>query len=259
MDGLLDTRGMQRQRPIVITPYYQEERSLLERCIASVRAQTVACDHLLVADGHPQEWIGTAGVRHLRLDRAHGDYGNTPRGVAAVLAAAEGYSAIAMLDADNWLEADHLALCQEAAQNGPGGVCDFVIARSLLRRPDGTVIPWPAQSPDEHVDTNCFYFLPGSFHLLASWALMPRELSPIGDRVFWGAMRTKGLVGVVVNRPTVNYHCLWESIYRAVGETPPPGCKPDTDSESVQAWLRSLDDRQLEIASRLIGARPARP
>jgi hypothetical protein len=38
-------------RYIVVTPYDKEEKPLLERCIASVRAQAVAAEHLLVADG----------------------------------------------------------------------------------------------------------------------------------------------------------------------------------------------------------------
>ena len=34
----------------IVTPYYREPRATLERCIASVRAQTVGCDHFLIAD-----------------------------------------------------------------------------------------------------------------------------------------------------------------------------------------------------------------
>ena len=45
-------------RYIIITPYAREDQALLERCIDSVRRQTVRTDHFLVADGYPQEWIG---------------------------------------------------------------------------------------------------------------------------------------------------------------------------------------------------------
>ena len=47
--------------------------------MASVRRQTVPTEHLLVADGHPQDWLESESVRHLRLDRSHGDFGNTPQ------------------------------------------------------------------------------------------------------------------------------------------------------------------------------------
>ena len=95
-------------RVAVVTPYYKEPRGWIERCIASVAAQTHACDHFLVADGHAQDWIDGAGVRHLRLDRGHGDYGNTPRALGALLAVSEGYDAIAFLDADNWYAPEHV-------------------------------------------------------------------------------------------------------------------------------------------------------
>jgi cellulose synthase/poly-beta-1,6-N-acetylglucosamine synthase-like glycosyltransferase len=48
-------------RYAIITPYYKEERRLIERCMASVRKQTVPTDHFLIADGHPQDWIDGAG------------------------------------------------------------------------------------------------------------------------------------------------------------------------------------------------------
>ena len=144
----------------IVTPYYKEERPLIERCMASVRSQTVPTDHFLVADGFPQEWIDTAGVRHFKLDRSHGDYGNTPRGVGALLAIAAQYSGIAFLDADNWLEPDHVETCLAAASGTPAP-CDYVIAQRSFRRPDESIMP--VADEELHVDTNCFFFLPGAF------------------------------------------------------------------------------------------------
>jgi glycosyltransferase involved in cell wall biosynthesis len=241
---------MNTSRPIVITPYYKEEPVLLRRCMDSVRKQSVATVHLLVADGHPQDWIDSEAVRHLRLDRSHGDFGNTPRGVAAILAASEGFAPIMMLDADNWLEPQHVEVCLRAA----GPETDFVVARSLLRRPDGSILPIPSQPSAEHVDTSCFAFFPGSYHLLAIWALMPQQMSPLGDRIFWSALRARGLSGVAVETPaTVNYHCLWEVYYRYLGETPPPGAKPNIDSAPMYQWWHALTPREREIATRRAG------
>ena len=96
------------RRYVFITPYYKETRAVLEQCIASVRSQSVRADHILIADGFPQDWIDQINVRHVRLDRAHADWGNTPRCIGALMAAAEGYDGIAFLDADCWLEQDHL-------------------------------------------------------------------------------------------------------------------------------------------------------
>jgi hypothetical protein len=158
---------------VVVTLYYREDRSLPERCIDSVQRQTVPTDHLLVADGHPQDWIDRAGMRRLRLDREHRDFGNTPRGVGAVLAAAEGYSGISLLDADNRLEPDHVEACLAAAARVQGAPCDFVVTRRNFAGPDGARIDAADEPPDAHVDTNCFFFLDGAFHTLPAWVLMP--------------------------------------------------------------------------------------
>jgi hypothetical protein len=243
---------MSALRPIVITPYYKEDPATIRRCMGSVRSQTVPAEHLLVADGHPQDWIDREPVRHLRLDRAHADAGNTPRGLGALLAAQEGFTAIMMLDADNWLEPEHVEVCLRAAAAKPD--TDFVVAKRQFRRLDGSVMPIRDESLDTHVDTNCFVYLPGAFHLLGIWLLMPRPMAPTGDRLIWSIVRTRQLSGVVLDGPvTVNYQCMWESLYRAVGETPPPGAKPNDDLRPVREWLANLGDREREVLTRLVG------
>lgn len=250
---------MRTHRCIVVTPYHTEDRTTLQRCIDSVRNQTVGAEHLLVADGNPQDWIDGEGVRHLRLDRAHSDYGNTPRGIGAVLAAAEGFDAIALLDADNWLDPNHLEVCLSAAA-GAGRKCDFVIARRRFRRPDESVLPVPDESVSEHVDTNCFVFLPGSYHMLSFWALMPKPLSVAGDRFFWAGVRARRLVGALVTEVvTVNYVTMWAGEYLKNGETPPDEAKTVADFDPMRDWLRSLNRREREVASRLAGVRLIAP
>jgi glycosyltransferase involved in cell wall biosynthesis len=243
----------------VVTPYYQESREVLERCIDSVRHQSSNTDHILIADGHPQDWLDSAGVRHLRLDRAHADYGNTPRGIGALLAAAEGYSAIALLDADNWLDPAHVETCLDSARSSSSPDCDYVVARRHLCRPDGSVLNYPETPPSDFVDTNCFFFLRGAFGALATWALIPRELSVIGDRLFSASLRARKLRFVVTPRQTVSYLCLWPAVYRALGETPPPDAKAGIDLQPVHRWLGSLSDDELRTISRQIGVIIQRP
>lgn len=242
LDAAIDEQSAELRAPIdrvvVVTAYYQEPRQQIERAITSVKAQSVAADHILVADGHPQDWVDDAKVRHIRLDTSHRDYGNTPRGVGALLAVSEDYDAICFLDADNWLEADHVELAIAAAKQSPG--CDYVVARRFLRRPDETILPVPEEPIEQHVDTNCFFFLKGAFHAMPQFALIPREMSSIGDRLFYKYVRKLGLKAAVVDRPTVNYHCLWESLYLFAGETPPPGAKPNVDPTPINRWLRAL-------------------
>jgi glycosyltransferase involved in cell wall biosynthesis len=236
---------MATARFAIVTPYYREERALLERCIASVKAQTVACDHLLVADGFPKDWIEDAGIRHIRLDRAHGDYGNAARGLGALLAVAEGYDGIGFLDADNWLDANHVAACVEAGRGG----ADVVIAKRRFLRTDGRDFHM-AEEPG-HVDTSCWWFQPGSYHLLSLWVTMPREISAIGDRVFSGLVDASRLVRREAGAITVNYTCLWEGMYRRFGVEPPPGAKPDIDLPPVLEWLCNLDLDKRRVVARL--------
>ncbi|HTC51133.1 MAG TPA: glycosyltransferase family A protein [Steroidobacteraceae bacterium] len=243
---------MDTSRPIVITPYYKEDPAVLRRCIDSVRQQTVATEHFLVADGHPQDWLDAEPVRHLKLDRSHGDYGNTPRGIAALLATAEGYPAIMMLDADNWLEPEHVELCQRVAAESPG--TDFVVAKRNFCRPDGSIMPIAEQPTAGFIDTNCFAFFPGSYQALPVWALMPKQMSAVGDRVFSVSLQGRGLSGIAItNKATVNYQCMWESFYRAIGEQPPEKLSPTIDATPLFEWWRNLGARDREVLWRLTG------
>jgi SEC-C motif-containing protein len=242
-----------RKRYAIITPYHKEDRHLLQRAIDSVKNQTVPTDHFMVADGFAQEWIDREPVRHVKIDRAHGYGGKTPRGVGALIAIAEEYDGIGMLDADNWLDSDHVQTCIEAADSCDGGAlhCDYVIAQWRLRRPDETIIPWPEEQG--HVDTSRFFFLRGAFSVIPHWGMIPPELAPICDRIFYAMLRRQPFRFVRVQRPTVNYHCLWEVCYRVLGERPPEGAKPSNDTATFQKYLASLSPRELEIVTRLTG------
>lgn len=244
---------------VVVTPYADEEPALIARCVASVKRQTVRADHLLVADGRAQDWLDREEVRHLRLDRRHADFGNAARGLGALLAVAEGCRSIAFLDADNWFDPDHIERCIAASRSAQGAHHDYVIARRRWVRPDETVLGVPDEPAERHVDTNCFVLFRGAFHMVSVWASMPREVSAIGDRIFYAALRNRGLSYGSVDRPTVNYACLWEYVYRAAGEPPPAGAKPSLNATAIEAWLQSCSDRELEIASRLAGIRLVRP
>ncbi len=234
----------------IVTPYYVEKRETIERCIESVKRQSISADHFVVSDGHPQDWLDNAGVRHLRLDVAHNDFGNTPRGLGALLAISEGYGGIGMLDADNWLEPDHVEACRTAA-GAKWADCDYVIARRTFRRPNLSIMPVKEEAG--HVDTNCFFFLRGSFCALPYWAMMPKNLASIGDRYFWAMIRHQPFTRSQVSHATVNYVCLWGSVYRSIGEAPPPEAKRDIDGIALATWFQSLNSREREIAERLTG------
>lgn len=238
----------------IVTPYFREERAVLERCIDSVASQTVPTTHILVADGCPQDWIDERPVRHLRLDRTYSDTGNTPRGIGAVMAAGEDVDAVGFLDADNWLDPDHVQTCRDTAldENELG----FVIARRRFLREDGSVLPLDDTEIDAvQVNTSCFFVLRQGFPALGRWTVMPKPLSPIGHQMFLLALRGLSYNGVATDHPTVNYRCTREVYYRTAGERPPKNVRPDPDLDAIRSWWTGLDDREAEIVNRLVGSR----
>jgi tetratricopeptide (TPR) repeat protein len=246
-----------RPRYAIVTPYHQESRETLERCIRSVGQQTLPVEHILVADGHPQDWIDTAGVRHLRLDRAHHDHGHTPRAMGAMLASSEHYEGIGFLDAAHWLEPNHVASCIETYRSASKQhQVDYVIARRNLCRPNGSVLIAWRESVDEHVDPNCFFFFPPAYPMLQHFGLMPKALAAAADRFFYQALRKRGLQAAVNETISVNYLCSWKAPYMALGETPPPDAKPNIDAQAVLAWLESRNPDERQLAYRLIGNLP---
>lgn len=246
---------------IIITPYCKEDREILSRCIESVRKQTVRTDHFLVADGFPQGWIGQmkGGVRHLALDKAYADYGNTPRGIGAQLAISDKYDGIGFLDADNWIDENHVEACLESARQAHGdiGGCDYVIARRRFVRPDGSTLP--IEEERNHVDTSCFFLLPGAYFIAPYWNLMPREVAPLCDRIFFEHIRGLALRVAENQMKTVNYLSTWESHYRFLNERPPENAKPNIDSGEIILWMNALRGRDRVVFDRLIGRNSAAP
>lgn len=162
-------------RVAVISPYYKEPEAWLARCIQSVRDQTVEATHFVVAGaGFPQDWVDEAGVRHIKLDRPHGDYGNTPRTIGAMLAVSEGFDAVAFLDGDNWYAPDHIESCVEMAARGD---VDYIYSKRQWARADGSVMNVHVQEDEDgsHVDTNCHFLMRGAFHTIPRWGLMPKR------------------------------------------------------------------------------------
>lgn len=236
----------------VVTPYYKESRAWLERCLRSVATQTHACDHIVVSDGHPQDWIDETGVRHIRLDRCHADYGNTPRSIGGQLAVAEGYDAIAFLDADNWFDPNHVQACVETAEATDA---DYVIANRRWVRDDGSKLQFRCGEDDDgsHVDTNCFFLLFGAFHTISRWLMMPKPMAMWCDRFYLESMIQDGLHPARNGAETVNYLCTWLNVFQALGETPPVYAKQGVPEHRLLTWIQQLQPHDTIRIQRLSG------
>jgi hypothetical protein len=208
---------------------------------------------MFISDGFPSKFVDSQNIRHIKLDQNHNDVGNTPRAVGCLIGIAEGYNGIGLLDVDNWLEPSHLEACLQAASNISGGVdeCDYVVAKRYLRRPDGTIMPVPEEPG--HIDTSCFFFLPGSYAVLPIWAYLPRAVYPVGDRIIAEALRKRAYKAAYVQMPTVNYHNLWPSPYELLNEPVPKNARSNVDIRKGIEELRYRSPRQIQIINRLVG------
>jgi hypothetical protein len=234
----------------VITPYYKESSEILRRCRASVAAQTVRCQHYMIADGFPQDWVDDeSNVTHLKFAHAHADDGNTPRGIGALLAASEGADQIYFLDADNFIDADHVETCLDTAQNNPD--CKYITARRRLVFPDGT----PADIPEEDhlVDTSCLFMLPGTFHLFSHFILQPKQMSPVCDRIFFAMLRYNKLKSAACKKVTVTFTTNYLVHYNFLRKPAPSNARRSTETRQLSEWWATLSMREKEIVQHNIG------
>ena len=235
----------------VITPYHDATRKFLDRCIDSVRNQTTACRHYLIADGPSSICQCTTELldvaRHVVLGECHNDHGNTPRGIGALLAISEGADAICFLDPDNLYDSNHVETCATLAEKHPG--VDFIAARRRIVLPDGT--PVPGEDEPNHVDTSCFFLLPGAFHILPQQVLQPKQLCTVSDRLFLAALQ--GLRCIAMDRPTVTYTSNWRAHYEAAGVEPPSDAKGTIYIDKLMNWWRGLTPMERAISLRRLG------
>ena len=247
-------------RIAVVTPYHNESREVLERCAASVRAQSVPVDQIFVADGSPHYWLEEGpNVTHIVLRKRTADYGDTPRSIGLVLGVRSGYDILQFLDADNFLTPDHFEeTLRHFRDRPPSDYPDLVLARRTMVRPDGAPISvdLPEEDTFQHVDTSCFVFYRTAYRVAIKWSLIPPQLGFMDDRVFFAvlAQRHPNLKFAFNQTRTVRYTCLWEAVYRDAGEAPPPNSKNlDAHFKAAQQWWRNLDAHAKEVIESSLG------
>ena len=241
-------------RVAVVTPYYREDIVVLERCHASVVAQTITARHVMVADGFSRDFIDAWDVLHLRLDRGSADFGDTPRSRGGLAMANAGFDAVAYLDADNVLRPRHLESLL-ATQVGTGAAVCY--SGRTLELPDGR--PAPLRLPDDahgHVDTNCLLIARAAFGMLDFWERYPRPLSVIGDRVFVRALRARGFEPACSGALTVRYTIRDPAIHEAMGVPASASARAPIDFVPLFGWYRSLGaDSRASLDAVLGGSR----
>jgi glycosyltransferase involved in cell wall biosynthesis len=212
----------------VITPYHNESNEWLRQCHDSVRAQTLACQHIMIADGHPNSLVDGFDVQHVVLPQAHANYGDTPRAIGALSAIAQGFDAIAFLDADNWYKPMHVESLIALHRETGAQVCT---SGREIRRLDGSFLTvCPFSDGELFVDTNCYMFTAPAFRIAAEWGVMDGDLHAIGDRVVLHQIKQQGYSRAHSWRATICYRATAAVDYRLLGAPVPEGVKASRDT-----------------------------
>jgi hypothetical protein len=211
------TRARKVNSVAVITPYYKESLTKLQRCHQSVMRQGTNVQHYMIADGCPQSDVNQWDITHITLPQAHGDNGNTPRGIGGMIAFAKGFDALAYLDADNWFGDGHIdSMRQTQHHTGASVVCSW---RTVVL-PDGTVVEEldPEDKKKTHVDTSCYLITREVAFLASLWARMPQVLGPICDRIFFGGASEAEPNIAWTNKRTAFFESNYRLHYKMAGK-----------------------------------------
>src|SRR5262249_54058590 len=92
--------------------------------------------------------------------------------------------------------------------------------------------------------------------MVENWYLMPSSLGVIGDRVFWKAIKDKGLSRAHRANATVNFRTNYRGHYERFGKTPPRGAKHvhiqvTPDGRFVSANVE-IDQGEREMAKKVL-------
>lgn len=241
----------------VITPYYKEDDDILEQCHLSVMGQTTACDHFIVADGFPKAIVDDWQARHMVLPQGHADIGNMPRILGSLSAFNLGYDAVAFLDADNWYHPDHIERMVGLHRSTGAVVCT---SNRSMHRPDGSyMFDDDKNDGKRHVDTNCFFLTRPAIRVVARWAAMPRQLSPISDTIYWETIKRERLSCAHNATPTVCYRTTWESDFRRLAEPMPEGVKRLEMTDAPYGWIKALSSSERNRVRQELGWPPGLP
>lgn len=224
----------------IITPYYKESEEILHQCHESVSKQdgNFNAKHFMIADGHPNQKALSWDCNHTTLDRSHSDNGNTPRAVGCLLAKNEGYNFIAFLDADNWYHENHI---NSLLQNFNSKRLPIITSLRTYHLPDGKQLNIKEQDEDslKHVDTSCLLLHKSAFELNALWSTMPKQLSPICDRIFMAGIRHRRFNFTSTTQRTVAFRTQYQNHYISAGLNPPADAKGASEINPAYEYLKT--------------------
>ena len=227
-----------------ITPYHTEPVDVLRRAHDSVMAQSHACTHYMVADGHARSEIEEWDLRHIRLPAEHCNNGNTPRAIGSLDAVGAGFDVIAFLDADNWFEADHIESLLSLHQETGAGL---LTSGRVIHAIDGSVLLPNGEQGDgtDTADTSTMLFTRPAFSALTLWGTMPNELGPNCDRFVFKGAQALGCSHRHRAAPTVHFTSRYGPHYRAAGQDVPAEANAMHTMKESDQFVRRLTSKGL--------------
>jgi hypothetical protein len=225
----------------IITPYYDEEDDILNKCHSSVMHQSYPCTHILVADGHPRpQFREEPKTMHVILPQTIPDMGNTPRAIGGILADAYGFDAVAYLDADNWYDSAHIESLIEAHE--ANDQVSLVTCKRRFFDLEGHELHITEVDEDanQHVDTSCWIIFRPAFSLLRAW-IMPKVLAPVSDRIFLQKTAHERFRRFATDHRTVAFRTKFAGHYKAAGAPVPAQVKSRYFTEDILKYLCSVD------------------
>lgn len=236
-------------RVAVITPYYKENIETIFDCHSSVIHQTYKnIRHFIISDGYPNPEIDKWDCEHIKIPPC-ADYGDSPRGIGAAIASAQGYDAICFLDADCWYDKNHVEEMVFAVNNSSAQVA--TCARNLFRI-DKTFMRVDDESDGQKFnDTNCYFFTKEAFFALRSWLFKDKKQATIGDRILWKTLADNKVKVARSLQATLNYITTFAIHYMTAGEIPPPNSKMFIEANSVKKLI-NYDEYQKILQSQMV-------
>lgn len=208
-------------RVAMITPCYKEPIDIIRRCHYSIKNQTHKnTTHLIVSDGKYSSLIAGWKGEYICLPEAHNDAGATPRALAAISAFSRGYDAVGFIDADNWIDNDHVEKMINTMKTANAQVA--IATRRIHSLDNKEMYVDNVESNGENmVDTNCMFLSKAALHLMTYWVVEPGQRL-WSDRYFWNAVSASGLKIARCIEPSVAYCSKWAWHYQHAGLEPPP-------------------------------------
>ena len=226
----------------VVTPHWKTPIEYLKRNIESVLGQKTEHEvhHFLVADGYDckeQDQLIKSyhNTTHIQLPVDCDDAGATPSVIGAYIARSLGYEAYFFLGDDNIFLDNHVESCVRIHLQTKASL---VASDRFFMTLEGEILPIPEEK--DHIDANCWAFFGDTVRYFHMFAMMPKPLIQIDDRIFQKVFLSRFPMERT-HKKTVGYATKWAAHYRFLGREVPSWAKEST-GESAQKWMENTPD-----------------